>query len=746
MRRPRRFALLIATLAVAACDSGGADSASNAPDGESVDAAGLGGAGGSDTSSGDPDTGSEDVTAAAVDDASTGSQGTEDATDAGASVDAGPVVEVPPWGLAFEPSELDGLFVFGITSDPMSALSLIGQSVAGVSSVVVKVDLADDLAKLRMVESTGIPIPSDVGVVESYPASVLEDGRVLIDFRAPVASLEVQLYAGCTYALSKAAPSGPPLYADDLITWPMQETYTSSASCTQGGLPNSVGVNVHYLRRRDANPGFEPRDMAKDVPFGYFLAGDPAGMQGGTVLDRMPLPADPTLNGSARYFVSQNLPEDLMPAVDAVFTSWNDVVESVTGVRPLSYERATEDIVPWDPRYRTITWDATQTVGAVAPFVSDPITGEMFSTSVILWIGDIQLMVASYVDFLEKNPDAPWVGYGADSSALMTIGPADMGDDSALPPRVLRRHVFDQRPFDLGIVRDVWLRNGMSKTPEELSLDVVAEFLVHEVGHNFGLRHNFKGSIDRDGHPADAPSSTVMDYIIGMGKPGLYDVDAIRYGYGAGAERTDYLYCTDEDVYADPGCAQWDFGHPILFALQEYDAVAASVPFGEKAQTVQNESKQQGWNQLFSHLRDFMNSDYEGWDPDAPLDTFGEALGRVVCEGDCGVNPWLRGNLVNYLLRTKHKSYGGMGGSATPYPPLDEAQATQLFETLYGLVVDAAQPLDLRTTIVDRLAKAELAGSSDVLVELQTYFVALEAPTADEAAVLQAIQAVVPGN
>lgn len=722
--------LLVASLFSAACGSDSAPAEAGA-DALTGDTSAAGEADTTDSQQGSEDTSAPEDTATATPDV---------APDVAAEDVAAPF-EVPEWGLAFTPDELSGVFIFGITSDPLSALSQIGAAVAGINPIPVIVDVADGVATIRAAKDDGTPIKGLIGVVESYPASELEDGRVLIDLRLPLSSIEVQLYADCTYTLTKSTPAGAPLYADSLATWPVQETYASTGSCGQGVLDVSKGVNVHFLRRADANPGFEARAGKSDVPFGYFIAGDITGQAGGVILDRMPLPSDASGNGTVHYLISQDLPEAMMPAIDGAFESWNDTIEQATGVRPLSYARATGDVIPWDPRFRTIDWDSTQTVGAVAPFVSDPRTGEMFGTSVILWIGDIQVFVANYLAFLEKYPDAATVGFGPAGDLALTperaTTPVDMGDGTRLPPRVLRRHIFDRRPFDASVVRDTWLRLGKSLSPEELSLQVVAEFLVHELGHNFGLRHNFKGSMDRDGHEVDEPSSTVMDYVVGMGRPGNYDLDAIRYGYGGGAESKSYLYCTDEDVYSDPGCARWDYGHPLVFALDGYDALAAMVPQNLDPQTVQGQSQQQGWNEIFNQLRDFVNSEYEGWDPGAPIDTYTELLGRIACEGECAVNPWLRARLVNYMLRTVK---GGFGGGGAPFPALDETQTATLYETLYALVVDDAQPLYLRTSIIDRLSKAQLGGAGEVLASLANYFMALESPTPDEAAVLDAIQ------
>lgn len=739
--------LVLASLTLAAC---GADEPAGAEAGAGADVAADPGAdavGAEDSASPAEDVAAPDPDVAAPDPDVA-------APDAGPGEDVAAPVEVPPWGVALTPDELAATYVFGITSDPMSMLSLVGGAVAGVSPVTVMLDVADGVAKIRIVDSAGTPIPSDVGVVEAYPTSELEDGRTLIDLRAPVASLEVQLYAACTYALVEAAPAGDPVHDAGLITWPMQETYESTGSCSQGGLQKSDGVNVHFLRRADANPAFEPRTASPDVPFGFFMAGDPTGQLGSTTLDRLPLPADASGNGTIVYHVSKDVPDELLPAVDAVFDGWNDVVETVTGVRPLSWQVADDDIIPWDPRYRSISWDKTQVAGAVAPFVSDPVTGEMFGTSVILWMGDIQLLVASYVEFLEQHPDAPWLGYDdarlsrlpAQGTPLWLDGPADLGDGSSLPPRVLRRHVFEQRTFGFEVVRDTWLKLGQSMTTEELTLEVVAEFLVHEIGHNFGLRHNFKGSIDSDGHGPDEPSSTVMDYVIGMGRPGQYDLDAIRYAYGPGAERTDYLYCTDEDVTLDPGCARWDFGHPLVFALDQYDAIAASVPASQNPQQVSQQSKQQGWNETFNHLRDFVNSQYEAWDPELPVDTFTEMLDRVLCAGACTTNPWLRGRLVDYLLRTEHKGWGFGGGTPVPYPALDEEQATALLGSLDLLVKDDGQPLYLRTAIVDRLGGSKVPGAGELLTTLQEHFAAIAEPSEDQAAVIDAIADAIAGD
>ena len=141
--------------------------------------------------------------------------------------------------------------------------------------------------------------------------------------------------------------------------------------------------------------------------------------------------------------------------------------------------------------------------------------------------------------------------------------------------------------------------------------------LVHEMGHNLGLRHNFFGSTDKDNfytqeevkeifgleiNQEDLPrSSTVMEYVRTeqdrLFFPGHYDIAAIRYGYADSVEvassasrpntpegnyvelqnttesgggilneiegdLVEFKYCTDvqASLQIDPMCDRHDFG------------------------------------------------------------------------------------------------------------------------------------------------------------------------------------------
>lgn len=154
--------------------------------------------------------------------------------------------------------------------------------------------------------------------------------------------------------------------------------------------------------------------------------------------------------------------------------------------------------------------------------------------------------------------------------------------------------------------------------------EVIYGVVLHEMGHNFGLRHNFYGATDVANFPEGTDlnvqfgMSSIMDY---MGMPkfdklGDYDVAAIRYGYARKAESQNeiidiqdgksiiasakeagksfekkYKYCTDEDIdeyiptqngwlvlpaQTDPMCERHQFGttpeEVVDMAMVDYEA------------------------------------------------------------------------------------------------------------------------------------------------------------------------------
>lgn len=133
---------------------------------------------------------------------------------------------------------------------------------------------------------------------------------------------------------------------------------------------------------------------------------------------------------------------------------------------------------------------------------------------------------------------------------------------------------------------------------EKLIKEDLLVTLIHELGHNFGLAHNFMGSVDKNNYTRIGgnllKTSSVMDYLpISVGgavKVGKYDIAALRYSYLRKIQGYDlniwdvkegqsiddwrretaripkkYMFCSDSEIYKfDPLCAPNDYGSSPL--------------------------------------------------------------------------------------------------------------------------------------------------------------------------------------
>lgn len=187
----------------------------------------------------------------------------------------------------------------------------------------------------------------------------------------------------------------------------------------------------------------------------------------------------------------------------------------------------------------------------------------------------------------------------------------DVDTLSAISPKLMKLIPDDARPW-----------NELSEARKQEIIDIIlpevwVPTLIHEVGHNLGLRHNFGGSEDPANFYSAAelkqmgienmiPSSTVMEYIEDLrALPvlGKYDIAALRFAYAGRVELLDgtsiavsgtiadtisaavankqslslkdYRYCTDEHTGINPGCRRFDLGTNYtaitLNAIESYE-------------------------------------------------------------------------------------------------------------------------------------------------------------------------------
>lgn len=162
-----------------------------------------------------------------------------------------------------------------------------------------------------------------------------------------------------------------------------------------------------------------------------------------------------------------------------------------------------------------------------------------------------------------------------------------------------------------GVLDEVGLKPWIELTEVERNkvLAVLMPFvfkptLIHELGHNLGLRHNFAGSEDRDNFYSEKELmdmgvsrpfaySSVMDYAHRTNNElrvlGKYDVAALKFAYQEQVELKDgqvisveklhanpnaeikpYSYCTDEHVSANPNCNRFDEGSTLKEIATHY--------------------------------------------------------------------------------------------------------------------------------------------------------------------------------
>ncbi|MFH1723189.1 MAG: zinc-dependent metalloprotease [Elusimicrobiota bacterium] len=287
-------------------------------------------------------------------------------------------------------------------------------------------------------------------------------------------------------------------------------------------------------------------------------------------------------------WVDETTPERFRGSWKKAVKAWNAAFEAIGFKDAMVVKEVDKDLSPerrasFDPADASydivVTWFAGKDAGgAQGPMRINPLTGEIYNAMVRMSDG-----IARYAQ--QEMP-------------LISPDPAPSASGPEASESDYFRQAAEQAAFSQAA-----LRAGGSLSPEQEERfvdDFVTSIMVHELGHNLGLRHNFKGSLN----PGEEGllSASIMDYIPSripapgsaqegpyhQTEVGPYDYHAIEYAYkplaaktkqGQSAELEDIasksasdpalVYGTDEDAWSgqDPEASMWDLGSdPVAFA------------------------------------------------------------------------------------------------------------------------------------------------------------------------------------
>ncbi|MES2803717.1 MAG: zinc-dependent metalloprotease [Bdellovibrionota bacterium] len=285
---------------------------------------------------------------------------------------------------------------------------------------------------------------------------------------------------------------------------------------------------------------------------------------------------DLTKTKSVKWYVTANVPDDIMRDVQTSVEGWNRYFQKMWGTDGLVFAgKLPAHAKLGDPRYNVIVWDNVQDGDAAYESQAvDPLTGIQSHSNI--YIPFSWLKTAT-----EYWTDAQFANHEEETAAKIAKQEKWLGSKS-----------FMGSPLRFGCFRDLSkiVLYGQQKSEEELHIlarDVLKAVIMHEVGHGLGMDHNFKGSLINENGQF---TSSIMDYNhYNLEKPIFDNVDSAKgpileydrqfldalYNNGETLKDSPVLpSCNDGDADntvggVDPMCSRYDAGtNPYSWMLE----------------------------------------------------------------------------------------------------------------------------------------------------------------------------------
>jgi hypothetical protein len=361
------------------------------------------------------------------------------------------------------------------------------------------------------------------------------------------------------------------------------------------GAPDGRGVRLrmHYSLAEPPDPSnYIPR--IADDRVGYFITA-----QKRFDNDALPTPFVRYIDrwnfasGPIVYYLTDEIPAQYKPAIRSALLEWNSAFAKI-GIPNAVEVRDQPSDPSWDPddvRYSTVRWITSDNApfAAYGPHIADPRTGEIVRVEIVIDGEALRSVKRGYVEQVApERALAARLGSSGFSATLDSSGlPATRGLALGCPD-LEACDDFDQTSADMAAVGTVAL-HAAGATPaqtEQYAEDWLHSVVLHESGHNFGLRHNFISStlfsLDQIHDPRFSAEHGIVGSVMGYtpvnlspaGKPqgayfqmklGPYDYWAIRYGY----ETFPNVRRPEDELKALHGIADESTRHGYAFETDE---------------------------------------------------------------------------------------------------------------------------------------------------------------------------------